>query len=185
MESLPDRSGPSRSTPSTQRRGGKLQRMTQETRGIVEDLREWTDLKIDLAVREINDSLDDAASQLALGVTLAVLAFFTGLFGLTTAALGIGWALGRPFWGFLIVFGVLLAVSGVVAVVTKRHPIVVETKLFRKLRGHRTARDSSVTDDSASGSESRNTTPDTMGRENVNRDNSNRDNSNLDDSTPA
>jgi len=111
--------------------------MTSETRGIVEDLREWTDLKIDLAVREINDSVDDAASQIALGITLAVAAFFTGLFGLTTAALGIGWALGRPFWGFLIVFLVLLIVSGVVAIVTKRHPIVVETRLFRKLRGHR------------------------------------------------
>lgn len=111
--------------------------MTSETRGIVEDLREWTDLKIDLAVREINDSVDDAASQIALGITLAVVAFFTGLFGLTTAALGIGWALGRPFWGFLIVFLVLLVVSGVVAIVTKRHPVVVETQLFRKLRGHR------------------------------------------------
>lgn len=111
--------------------------MTSETRGIVEDLREWTDLKIDLAVREINDSVDEAASQLALGITLAVLAFFTGLFGLTTAAIGIGWAMGHPFWGFLIVFAVLLAISGVVAIVTKRHPIVVETKLFKKIRGHR------------------------------------------------
>lgn len=114
--------------------------MTSETRGIVEDLREWTDLKVDLAVREINDSVDDAASQLALGITLAVLAFFTGLFGLTTAAIGIGWAMGHPFWGFLIVFAVLLAISAVVAIVTKRHPIVVETKLFKKLRGHRVSR---------------------------------------------
>lgn len=154
MESLPDRSGSSRSTPSKSRRGGKLQRMTSETRGIVEDLREWTDLKIDLAVREINDSVDDAASQLALGITLAVLAFFTGLFGLTTAALGIGWALGRPFWGFLIVFGVLFAISGVVAIVTKRHPIVVETKLFRKLRGHRTSRDSTSRDSTVGDSSS-------------------------------
>lgn len=154
MESLPDRSGSSRSTPSTSRRGGKLQRMTSETRGIVEDLREWTDLKIDLAVREINDSVDDAASQLVLGITLAVLAFFTGLFGLTTAALGIGWALGRPFWGFLIVFGALLAISGVVAIVTKRHPIVVETKLFKQLRGHRISRDSSSRDSSSRSSSS-------------------------------
>ena len=143
MESLPDRSGSSRSTPSPSRRGGKLQRMTSETRGIVEDLREWTDLKIDLAVREINNSVDDAASQLVLGITLAVFAFFTGLFGLTTAAIGIGWALGHMFWGFLIVFGVLLALSLIVAIVTKRHPIVVETKLFKKLRGHRSSRESS------------------------------------------
>lgn len=145
MESLPDRSGSSSSTPSKQRRGGKLQRMTSETRGIVEDLREWTDLKIDLAVREINDSVDDAASQLGLGIVLAVFAFFTGLFGLTTAAIGIGWALGHSFWGFLIVFVVLLAISAVVAIVTKRHPIVVETKLFKKLRGHRVSRTESET----------------------------------------
>ncbi len=146
MESLSDRSGSSRSTPSKQRRGGKLQRVTQETRGIVEDLREWTDLKIDLAVREINDSLDDAASQLVLGITLAVVAFFTGLFGLTTVAIGIGWALGHMFWGFLIVFVILLVVSLVVVTVTKRHPIVVETKLFKKLRGHRISRDDSSSD---------------------------------------
>lgn len=147
MESLPDRPGSDRPSPPVARRGGKLQRMTEETRGIVQDLREWIDLRLDLAVREINDEIDDAASQAVFGVVLAILAFFTGLFGLTTLALGLGWALGQPFWGFLIVFGVLAIGSFVVATVAKRHPIVVETKLFRRLRGDRYRSDSEASSD--------------------------------------
>jgi len=133
-----------RSRPS---KGGALKRISEETRGIVLDLREWIDLRLDLVVRELNDSLDDAASQAVFGVILALLGFFTGLFGLTALAIGLGWALGHPFWGFLIVFGILAIATFVVMVVMRRHPIVVETKLFRQLRGER-YRDSSASNDS-------------------------------------
>ncbi|PEN15159.1 hypothetical protein CRI94_02425 [Longibacter salinarum] len=146
MASLPDRPGTEHPAQTPSRRGGKLQRMTDDTKGIVTDLREWIDLRLDLAVREINDKVDDAASQAALGVVLAILAFFTGLFGLTTIALGLGWWLGRPFWGFLIVSGLLSLVAFIVATVAKRHPIVVETPLFQKIRGDRYQSDDESTD---------------------------------------
>lgn len=137
MDSLPDRPGSESTSPTKARRGGKLQRVTEDTRGIVTNLRQWIDLRLDLAVKEVNDQIDDAASQAAFGLVLAILAFFTGLFGLTTLALGLGWALGQPFYGFLIVFALLAIVSFIVLKVSQRHPIVVESKLFRKLRGSR------------------------------------------------
>jgi hypothetical protein len=132
-----DRSRSEGTPPATASRGGKLQRISSDTRGVISDLREWIDLRIDLAVRDVNDQLDDAASQAVLGVVLAVLGFFTGLFMLTTLAIGLGWWLGHMFWGFLIVFALLAVVSFAVLATIKRHPIIVETKLFRKYRGDR------------------------------------------------
>lgn len=150
MDSLPDRPGSESTSPTKARRGGKLQRVTEDTRGIVTHLRQWIDLRLDLAVKEVNDQIDDAASQAAFGLVLAILAFFTGLFGLTTLALGLGWALGQPFYGFLIVFALLAIVSFIVLKVSQRHPIVVESKLFRKIRGSR-YRDNQEEDASGTG----------------------------------
>ena len=132
-----DRSRSEGTPPATASRGGKLQRISSDTRGVISDLREWIDLRIDLAVRDVNDQLDDAASQAVLGAVLAVLGFFTGLFMLTTLAIGLGWWLGHMFWGFLIVFALLAVVSFAVLATLKRHPIIVETKIFRQLRGDR------------------------------------------------
>lgn len=132
-----DRSRSEGSPPATASRGGKLQRISSDTRGVISDLREWIDLRIDLAVRDVNDQLDDAASQAVLGVVLAVLGFFTGLFMLTTLAIGLGWWLGHMFWGFLIVFVLLAVLSFAVLATLKRHPIIVETKIFQKFRGDR------------------------------------------------
>jgi uncharacterized membrane protein YqjE len=132
---LPDRSTSSEEdqSPVRQSSGGKLQRIAGHTQGLVEDLREWIDLRIDLAVLEVEEKVDRAQNQIALGIVLATLGFFAGLFGLTTLALGIGWALGRPFWGFLAVF-VLLVVL-LVSVQAAKPELVPRPDLREALRG--------------------------------------------------
>lgn len=84
-----------------------MTRIAAHTQGLVEDLREWIDLRLDLVVLDLEEKVNDLKNQIGQGVVLALLAFFTALFALTTAALGLGWALGHPFWGFLIVFAAL------------------------------------------------------------------------------
>jgi uncharacterized membrane protein YqjE len=118
--------------PVRQSGGGKLQRIAGHTQGLVEDLREWIDLRIDLAVLEVEEKVDRAQNQIALGIVLATLGFFAGLFGLTTLALGIGWALGRPFWGFLAVFVLLVVV--LVSVQAARPELVPRPDLREALR---------------------------------------------------
>lgn len=112
---------------------GRLRRIAGHTRGLVDDLREWIDLRVDLAVLELEERVDEFRNEVALGITLAFLGFFAALFVFTTVALGLGWLLGHPFWGFLIV-SVLLSL--LVAVLARTRPdLVPSSDLFRRLRG--------------------------------------------------
>lgn len=124
-----DGSGP----PAPSSRGGKLGRIAGHTRGLVDDLREWIDLRLDLAILEIEEQVDDLRNELALGLTLAILGFFAALFVLTTIALGLGWLLGHPFWGFLIVAGALSAVAAALA--QSRPDLLPSSNLYDRLRG--------------------------------------------------
>lgn len=133
METLQDRSSASQDGPSTEgSTDGRLGRIAGETRGLVEDLREWIDLRIDLAVLELEERVDEFRNEVALGITLAFFGFFAALFVFTTVALGLGWLLGHPFWGFLIV-SVLLSLF--VAVLSRTRPdLVPSSNLFQRLR---------------------------------------------------
>jgi len=134
METLQDRSStPGDGPPADRPRSGKLGRIAGQTRGLVEDLRDWIDLRLDLAILEIEEKVDDLRNEVALGITLAFLGFMASLFVLTTAALGLGWALGRPFWGFLIVSGVLVLTS--VALAKARPALMPPSNLYDQLRG--------------------------------------------------
>jgi len=136
MESTPDRSTSSESrTPARVPDGGKLTRIASHTQGLVEDLREWIDLRIDLAILDLEERANEAKNKAAQGVVLAVLAFFTGLFALTTLAIGLGWALGHPFWGFLIVFAVLAVIT--IGIANARPAIGPPITLFEDLRPER------------------------------------------------
>jgi hypothetical protein len=133
MESLQDRSSRQDGSPANRPRGGKLGRIAGHTRGLVEDLREWMDLRIDLAILEVEEKVDDLRNELALGLTLAFFGFFSALFVFTTTALGLGWLLGHPFWGFLIVTVVLVSV--VAALATARPDLVPPSNLYEQIRG--------------------------------------------------
>lgn len=148
MESLPDRSRSTedRSVPAPRPSGGKLERIAGHTQGLVEDLRDWIDLRLDLAVLELEDRVDTLQNQIALGVTMAVLAFFAGLFGLMTTAIGLGWLFGHPFWGFLAVF--LGLVLFIVVLRVAKPELVPRPPLFQNLRRADDAGDTSDADSS-------------------------------------
>ncbi len=136
-------------SPAQVPKGGKLGRIAGHTQGLVEDLREWIDLRLDLAILEMEEKVDALRNEVALGVTLAFFGFFAALFGFTTVALGLGWLLGHPFWGFLIVSVVLLLV--VTALAKARPDLVPPSNLFKRIRGRteedaeRPVRDASAT----------------------------------------
>lgn len=133
METLQDRTSSGDGPPSDRPRGGKLSRIAGHTQGLVEDLREWIDLRIDLAILEVEEKVDKLRNDVALGLTLAFFGFFAALFVFTTIALGMGWLLGHPFWGFLIVSTVLVII--VVVLVEARPDLVPPSNLFEEIRG--------------------------------------------------
>lgn len=137
MESLDDRS----STPDPEQslkdvpHGGKMSRIAAHTQELFADLREWIDLRVDLAILEVEERIDEAKNEFALGLSLAIFGFFAVLFSLTTVALGVGWLLGHPFWGFLAVSVALLLI--VVILRVTQPALVPPSNLLRKLRGER------------------------------------------------
>lgn len=134
MDPLQDRSsGSDARAPSDAPEGGKLRRIAGHTQGLVEDLREWIDLRLDLAILELEERVDDLRNEVALGVTLAFFGFFSALFVLVTIALGLGWVLGHPFWGFLIVSGILVLISVVLS--QTRPDLMPSSNLFEEIRG--------------------------------------------------
>lgn len=136
MESLEDRTSASDAERPTERpQDGKIRRIADQTQGLLTDLRTWIDLRLDLAILEVEERLDELRNDIALGVTLAFFGFFAALFGLTTVALGLGWLLGRPFWGFLAVSIALILV--VVALQSARPALVPPSNLLEALRGDR------------------------------------------------
>jgi hypothetical protein len=146
METPPDPSTTahdSRSEPTTD--GSRLGRIAGHTRGLVEDAREWVDLRIDLAVLKIEERVDEARNEIALGVIMAVLATFATLFVLSTIALGLGWALGHPFWGFLLVSAGL--VGGSAGLYRARPDLLPPSGLYNQLRDE--GADSNATDASS------------------------------------
>ncbi|WP_022834775.1 phage holin family protein [Salisaeta longa] len=131
MEGLPDTPPSERRTPARPT-GTKLQRMAAHTQGLVEDLREWVDARIDLALIEAEEQADARINQAIQQGVVAAVGALTGLFALLTVAWGLGWLLGHPFWGFLIVT-VLLGVG--TAVLRAADIAPVRTRLQAKLRG--------------------------------------------------
>jgi uncharacterized membrane protein YqjE len=134
MESLQDRSSASDDgSAARSRTDGRLGRIAGHTRGLVDDLREWIDLRLDLAILELEERVDEFRNEVALGITLAFFGFFAALFVFVTVALGLGWLLGHPFWGFLIVTVVLLLFVSVLA--RTRPDLAPPSNLFSRIRG--------------------------------------------------
>ena len=134
METLQDRSSGSdsgSSSPPTP--DGRLGRIAGHTRGLVDDLREWIDLRLDLAILELEERVDELRNEVALGITLAFFGFFAALFVFVTVALGLGWVLGHPFWGFLIVSVALVLFVSLLA--RTRPALAPPSNLFARFRG--------------------------------------------------
>ena len=112
-----------------------MNRIAAHTQGLFTDLREWIDLRIDLAILEVEERIDELKNQVALGIAFALFGFFAALFSLTTVALGVGWLLGHPFWGFLAVSVALILV--VVALRVTKPELMPSSNLLWTLREER------------------------------------------------
>ncbi|ABC46314.1 hypothetical protein SRU_1877 [Salinibacter ruber DSM 13855] len=142
-----------------------MSRIASHTQGLFADLREWIDLRVDLAILEMEERLDAFKNDLALGLTVAVFAFFAAFFSLTTVALGVGWLLGHPFWGFLAVSVALILI--IVTLRVTKPALMPPSNLFESLRGERAASDegpssrpASAAVDEADGAEAQASAPD-------------------------
>ncbi len=118
MEPTPDRTSSSNDMAAPERQlphgRGTVGRIADHTRGLVDDLKMWTELRLKLAQIEFEERLDAKVNQLAVAAVIGVLFALAGLFLLLTIAFLLGWALGNTFWGFLIVAGVLALTAVVV-----------------------------------------------------------------------
>ncbi len=91
--------------------GGRLDRIADQTRGLIDDIKEWIDLKVQLVQLELEERFESLANHILATLLVIVLAFTTLLFGLVAGALAIGNWLGDPLWGFLIVTGGLALIT--------------------------------------------------------------------------
>lgn len=128
METLPDRHTATHNgkvPPERQLKPGRgnLGRITDQTRGLVDDLTAWVELRLELAQLEVEERIERKVNDLALKVIFGGLAGLAGLFALVTLALALGAWLGHPAWGYLIVTG-LLALAAVV--VRAAHPRLIQ-----------------------------------------------------------
>lgn len=89
-----------------------LDRITQHTIGLAEDLTSWIELKLKLTQLEVEEIIDRRLNKILVGLVAGVTGFLALFFGLVTAALGLGEWLGRPVWGFLIVTLFLALIAG-------------------------------------------------------------------------
>ena len=124
---------PSSDAPSADS-GPRMKRIATHAQGVVADLRKWVDLRIDLAVLDLEDKLDERLNAVAVGIIIAVFGGLAAFFTLITIALGLGWLLGHPFWGFLIVTAGLGATA---AIVRRVRPTLVQTKLYKQWKKER------------------------------------------------
>lgn len=97
-----------------------VQRITDQSKGLVDDLKAWVELRIQLVKAEVRQEVKAKAEEILLQVIAVVVAAIGGLFLLVTLALFIGWALGHPAWGFLIVTVLLFLVAAIVKAVGDR-----------------------------------------------------------------
>ncbi|GMQ82491.1 MAG: hypothetical protein BMS9Abin05_1945 [Rhodothermia bacterium] len=94
--------------------GGRMDRIADQTRGLIDDIKEWIDLKVQLVQLELEERFESLANHIVATLLVIVLAFTTVLFALIAAALAIGNWLGDPLWGFLIVTGGLALITVIV-----------------------------------------------------------------------
>lgn len=90
--------------------GGRIDRISRHSKGLFDELTHWADLKVKLIRIDLEEKVEEKKIQIGLGVGMALIGFFGALFLLTTIALALGWLLGHPTWGFLIVTVLLFAI---------------------------------------------------------------------------
>lgn len=112
METEHNKSTEQKAPSSTE--GGRVDRIADQTRGLIDDIKEWIDLKVELVQLELEERFESLANHILGTLLVVVLVFITVLFALIVGALAIGNWLGDPLWGFLVVTGALALITVIV-----------------------------------------------------------------------
>jgi uncharacterized membrane protein YqjE len=129
MEAPPQRFPASPSTappdvhaPPDRRTGGRnpVQRIGSQTRALFGDVTSWIELRLRLFQLEVQERIQRKVDEAIIKVAPVVVGILAGFFALITMALFVGWALGHPAWGFLVVTGLLLLVAGLLYARSRR-----------------------------------------------------------------
>ena len=110
--------GPERQLPPG---GGKVERLTQQTKSLAQDITSWIDLKVKLTRLEIAETVEEKKKEVGVLAAVGVFAALAGIFALVTAGLGfsaifIAIGLSRPlsyFLGYLLLTLILGAIAGI------------------------------------------------------------------------
>lgn len=105
----------------------KVERISKQTKGLVEDVRTWVDLKMQFTQLDLEDRVDKKVNEAAKGAMVGAVALIAGVFVLLTAALGFGQVFDSTFLGFLAVTGFIVLV---LVVVMLMNPRIVKVQFF-------------------------------------------------------
>src|SRR5690554_3630668 len=125
MEAFPDPSSGQARDPLVDTRvpNGKnrVARISEQARGLFHDLTNWVELRLKLFQIDIQEKIEAKINEALIKIAPFAVGALGGLFALITAALFIGWALGHPAWGFLIVTFLLFIIAGVLYARSKNY----------------------------------------------------------------
>ena len=115
-----DKQGSNRKKTARPSANDTIENITNQTKGIFEDLTSWMELKIQYIIL---DQKEQAKKQIVgFGLEAGALAIFAvaALFGLVALALGLGAWLNHPAWGFLAVMLLLVVFALVLGAIGRR-----------------------------------------------------------------
>ncbi|SRR5690554_2020354 len=124
MEVIPERT-PATHPPATTdhqlpEARSKVQRITRQTKSLFEDFTQWVELRLRLFQLDVQEKIRTKANEAAIKVAPFIVGALAGFFLLITAALFLGWWLGHPAWGFLIITALLFLVAAILYARSKR-----------------------------------------------------------------
>ncbi len=89
----------------------RIQRIGQQTRGLIDDVKAWVELRMELTQIQVEDRVEERINEATSGVAVGLLGAVGLLFLLLAASIALGEWLGHLALGFLIVGGVILLIT--------------------------------------------------------------------------
>ena len=91
----------------------KVERISDHSKGLVTDLKEWVELKLEAVKLDVQHELEVKKNELIVVATAGAISALGALFLLVAVAHGIGAWLGHPAWGFLAVAVLLFIIAAI------------------------------------------------------------------------
>ena len=98
---------------------GKDGRIRQHTQGLVQEVRTWMELQMELLAVRLWERMENQFAKLLAGSASVLLGGIALVFGLVAGALWLGSVLGHESWGFLIVGGATGLIAWILHVVRR------------------------------------------------------------------